>query len=209
MRNSMKSDTKFSFGGGNIYKMGSIVRSIAIWIGFQMVMWAVFLLSFIINKESWFNVITVEPSSAAVGGWWTTILFVTASNLFICLLIIGGNIFVRFSMFTPGLAILFLQAISIGWLAGSNGFEIPFTNTASANIQFLKVGLWETTAYSLVCAVTLPKSLYISETFPAKVWAMKHKLKDLNFNNSEIALLVLSGIALISASIIETFTIFN
>ena len=62
----------------------------------------------------------------------------------------------------------------IGWLAGANGFEVPFINVTAANMQYLRIGLWETTAYSLVCGVTLTKSLLISETFPPKN-GLKHE----------------------------------
>ena len=202
-------DKIFSLRIGNIYTMNAIKRSFIIWFGFQILLWLVFVFSVMVHKEAWLNVVELEPTAAAEGGWWTTMFYIMASNLLICLLLMGGNIFVRFNMFTPGLAILFIQAIAIGWLAGSNGFEIPFTNLASANIQYLKVGLWETTAYAFACAVTLPKSLYISKTFPAKVWSQIHKLKDLELDRSEKVILVFGGITLLGASIIETFAIFN
>jgi heme/copper-type cytochrome/quinol oxidase subunit 3 len=95
----------------------------------------------------------------------------------------------------------------IGWLAGANCFEVPFINVTAANMQYLRIGLWETTAYSLVCGVTLTKSLLISETFPPKKWSQTRKLKDIKLSITEIIILLISSIMLIVAAIIETYSI--
>lgn len=190
-----------------IYQLSAIKRSIIIWLGFQGILWLVFGISYIIHKEAWLNVVEIEPVTAAVDGWWSTFLYIILNNLVICVLIIVGNIFVRFNIITPGLVVLVIQAITIGWLAGSNGFEVPFANVTAANIQYLRIGLWETTAYALICAVTLPKSLLVAETFPAKKWSQTHKLKDIKLSNSEICILLLGIIVLIIAAIIETFAL--
>jgi len=190
-----------------IYQISPIKRSIIIWLGFQGILWLVFGISYITHEEAWLNVVEIEPVTAAVGGWWSTVLFIVLSNILLCTLIIVGNIFVRFSNVTPGVIVLIIQAVMIGWLAGSNGFEVPFANVTAANIQYLRIGLWETTAYALACAVTLPKSLLIAETFPAKEWSETHRLKDIRLSNSEIYILLSAFIVLIIAAIIETFAI--
>ena len=190
-----------------IYHMSALNRCIIIWLCFQGILWFVFGLGYITHKEAWTNVVEVEASTAAVGGWWTTLLFIVANNLVICLLLIVGNLFVRFHVFTPGLFVLLMQAVMIGWMAGTNGFEIPFVNVSAANIQFLRIGIWETTAYALAFAVTLPKSLLIADTFPAKKWSETKRLKDVRFNSSEILLLIFGGLVLILAAIVETFAI--
>jgi hypothetical protein len=192
---------------GHIYNLNAITRSIVIWLGFQAVLWFVFGLSYLTHEGAWLNVLEVEPSTAAEGSWWSTFFYIVINNFIICLLIIIGNLFVRFSIITPGLLILVIQAIMIGWLAGANGFEVPFVSVKAANMQYLKIGLWETTAYALVCAVTLPKSLLIADTFPAKKWSQKRKLKDIKLSFTEICILLLSGIVLITATAIETFAI--
>jgi uncharacterized membrane protein SpoIIM required for sporulation len=137
----------------------------------------------------------------------STFLFIAINNLIVCALIVAGNLFARFSLATPGLLVLLVQAIMIGWLAGSNGFEVPFLSVKAANIQFLKIGLWETTAYALACAVTLPKSLNISDTFPAKKWTQTRKLKDVKFNTAEIWVSVFAGGVLVIAAAIEAFVL--
>ncbi len=192
---------------GSIYHMGALKRSVVIWIGFQVALWLIFGISYIINREAWINVTEVDSASAAVGGWWTTLLFIIVNNFIICMLITAGNLFVRFNVITPGLLILALQAVMIGWMAGSNGFEVPFTSVAAANIQYIKIGLWETTAYALACAVSLPKSLLIAETFPAKEWALKRKLREVKLSAAETVVVLLGGLALVGAAIIETFAI--
>jgi hypothetical protein len=192
-----------------IYQSNAVYRSIIIFLGFQALLWLVFGISYVTHKEAWHNVAEVEPITAAVGGWWSTFGYIIINNLIVCALIIVGNLFVRFASFTPGLVVLIVQALMIGWLAGSNGFEIPFATVAAANMQFLKIGLLETMAYALACAVTLPKSLLISETFPAKEWAQKRTLKDIKFSKDEIIIAILGAVLLITAGIIETFVIFS
>ena len=194
-------------GLGALYQLSVIKRCFTIWLSFQVILWVVFAISYIINKDAWVNVIEVNSATAAVGGWWSTLLFIIGSNLIICILITVGNLFVRFKVITPGLLILVAQGIMIGWLAGANGFEVPFINVTAANMQYLRIGLWETTAYSLVCGVTLTKSLLISETFPPKKWSQTRKLKDIKLSITEIIILLISSIMLIVAAIIETYSI--
>lgn len=202
-----KSENKITSKLGNVYAISPIKRSIIIWLGFQILLWLIFAFSYLIHKDAWLNVVEVDAASAAVGGGFSTFLFIIAINLFIYILISVGNLFVRFNVVTPGLIVLIIQAVSIGWLAGSNGFEVPFVSVMAANVQFLKVGLWETTAYALACAVTLPKSLLISDTFPAKKWSQTNKFKDIKLSKSEIVILLLGGISLIIAALIETNSI--
>lgn len=192
----------------NIYNLNAIKRSVIIWIGFQVILWSVFSISYLMNKEAWTNVVEVEAITAAVGGgWWSTFLFIVFNNLFICFLIALGNLFVRFGFITPGLIVLVIQAITIGWLAGTNGFELPFESVKAANLQFIKIGLWETTAYALLCAITLPKSLLVANTFPAKKWSLTRKLKDIRLSFAEKIILTFSLVVLIIAGIVETFSI--
>ncbi len=190
-----------------IYQWGPILRSVVVWLGFQIALWVVFGISYMLHRDSWINVAIVASTTAAVGGWWTTLLFILVNNAFICAIIVAGNLFVRFGAVTPGLLALIIQAVSIGWVAGSNGFEVPFANVTAANLQYLRIGLWETTAYALACAVTLPKSLNIAETFPAKTWSLTRKLRDVSLSTSEITLLLLGSTALIIAATIETLAI--
>lgn len=186
------------------YNMSAIKRTIMLWIIMQCLMWIIFGISVLCHGDAWLNVNDVAPGTGAVGGWLSTLLFIIISNLIICILIALGNIFVRFGTITPGILILLIQIIGIGWLAGANDFEVPFTSIAEANIQYLKIGLWETTAYILTCAVTLTKSLYISNTFPATKWAEVRKLKDIRFSKEEVFIILIGLLLLIIAAIVET-----
>ncbi|HOG47607.1 MAG TPA: hypothetical protein PLB78_13320, partial [Anaerolineae bacterium] len=148
-----------------LYGMGVLKRTAVIWTAYMAVLWAVFGIGLLTHPQAWQG---VAPAQGDAG--WRFLLFILASNGFIALLMAGGNLFVRFGSVTPGLLILFLKALQIGWLAGTNGFTPPFASVAAANAAFLRVGLWETTAYALVCAVTLTKSLYVADSFPARRW---------------------------------------
>lgn len=192
---------------GHIYQLSAVKRSIIIWIVFQALLWLVFGISYIIHNDAWTNVVRIDPATAAEGGWLSTFLFIILSNSIICALLAAGNLLVRFGSVTPGLVALFIQAVSIGWLAGSNGFEVPFESVMAANMQFLRIGLWETTAYALIFAVTLPKSLLIADTFPAKKWSHTRKLKDVKLSTSESGLILIGITVLIIAGIVETLAI--
>ena len=73
------------------------------------------------------------------------------------LLLIGaGNLLVRFGSVTPGLLVLLVQGAAIGWVAGTNSFEVPFASVAAANMQYLRIGLWETSAYAIFVQLLSP-----------------------------------------------------
>jgi hypothetical protein len=154
----------------------------------------------ITHPEAWAGVSARE----AVGGW-SLLGTALLHNTFILLLIGLGNLFVRFGWFTPGLLILIIQALTIGWTAGTNAFAQPFPSVAAANAAFLRIGLWETGAYAVVCAVTLTKSRLIANAFPATEWEEQLSLRDLTFTHSELGLLVIGGVMLIGAALLEAW----
>jgi hypothetical protein len=136
-----------------------------LWLLFMAATWTVFGIGWLTHPQAWQGVPVIERQTG-----WPVLGMILGHNLLLLALIAGGNLFVRFGWVTPGLVILLYQALVIGWTAGTNGFAEPFTNVAAANLAFLRVGLWETTAYVFICASTLPKSLYVADTFPARLW---------------------------------------
>ena len=130
--------------------------------------------------------------------------FIVGMNSLVMLLIAGGNVFARFGWVTPGLVVLVVQGLQIGWLAGSNGFEAPFPTVEAANLAFLRVGLWETTAYALVCGVTLTKSLNVSATFPPRAWTETRGLSQLRLDSAEALLAAIALALLLGAALSET-----
>lgn len=186
-----------------LYDLEPLQRAVAVWLLFQLVLWLTFGVGYLLNPGAWVDVPPIPPSQAAVGGWLSTLMFIIVNNALVVLIIVAGNLFVRFGWVTPGLLALLIQGTAIGWLAGTNGFEAPFASVATANAQFLRVGLWETTAYALACAVTLPKSLLVSKTFPATEWAEVHKLKDLRFSAKEKLLGLSVIVSLLTAALVE------
>lgn len=191
----------------NLYNMGVLKRSILIWILFQIILWTTFGIAYYYNIGVWSSEYGISQPVSTVDSLLKTFLIIIVNNLILFSLIALGNIFVRFGMFTPGILILIFQGIMIGWTAGTNSFEFPFTSVLEANIQYLKVGLWETTAYALICGVTLTKSLNIAATFPAKKWSSVRKLKDISFNVAEKTLAVVSVALLVLAAYIEAILI--
>jgi hypothetical protein len=187
-----------------LYQMDAMQRTLVVWLAFQLILWLTFGIGYLLNQDAWIDVPAVPPSSAAEGGWLGTLLYIVISNSIVLALIVGGNLFVRFGPVTPGMLVLLVQAVSIGWLAGTNGFEVPFTSVALANAQFLRVGLWETTAYAVGCALTLPKSLLIADGLFAREWTEQRKLKDLRFSSSEKGLALVIALTLIGAALVET-----
>lgn len=178
----------------------AVLRSAVIWLAFMVILWSVFAVGWLTHREAWNTGVVVTREAG-----WQVLWFILAHNLSLLLLIAAGNVFVRFGNITPGLVILLYQAISIGWVAGTNGFMEPFPTMAEANAAFLRIGLWETTAYVLVCAVTLPKSLYVADGFPARKWVETRNLKDLRFKRVEAALIVVALLCLLFAALAEAF----
>lgn len=191
----------------SLYKADVVKRTIVVWIAFQAVLWIVFGITYFLNPDSWRGIYETSHAASNSNSLLRTFLFIVGNNLILFFLIALGNIFVRFGPFTPGLLILALQGVMIGRVAGANSFEFPFTTVWDANIRYLKVGLWETTAYALICAVTLTKSLNIADTFPAKQWTETRRLKDISLSVGEKTLVLISILILITAAYIEAILI--
>ncbi len=186
----------------HLYEAGVVKRTIVVWIAFQAILWILFGITYFANPDSWRGIYEASHAVPSSDSLLRTFLSIIGNNLILFLLIALGNIFVRFGPFTPGLLILALQGVMIGRVAGANSFEFPFATVWDANIRYLKVGLWETTAYALICAVTLTKSLNIADTFPAKQWTETRKLKDIDFSVAEKIVVLISALMLITAAYI-------
>lgn len=186
-----------------LYRTGAWTRTGFLWVVFMAVAWSVAIIAYLTHLQAWKNVPLIQIERG-----WGVLLLILGSNLLLMVLIVVGNFFVRFGPVTVGLAILFWQAIAIGWTAGTNGFSEPFPSFSAANRAFLYVGLWETSAYVLICAATLTKSLLISDTFPARKWTEHRQLKDLSFSRSEKVIAITGITLLIGAAIVEAFFIF-
>ena len=90
----------------NLYQFGAVKRTIIVWLLFQSVLWVFFGAGYLLQPDSWVNVPTVAPSSAAVGGVGTTIGYIVLRNSIVLLLIGAGNLFVRFWPGDPRLLVL-------------------------------------------------------------------------------------------------------
>jgi hypothetical protein len=183
-----------------LFEMDPLRRSVVLWVAFMATMWIVFGIGVLTHPDAYANL----PAPDRATGW-RVVAFILGNNGVLLLLIFFGNLFVRFGSLTPGLLILAYEAVVIGWTAGTNGFMEPFPSMAAANAAFLRIGLWETTAYVLICAVTLPKSLNVAASFPAKQWSMTRKLKEIHFNRSELSIAALGIFSLVAAALIEAF----
>lgn len=183
-----------------LFTINVVARSIILWLLFMLVMWSVFALGWFTHQQAWNTGVEVQRETG-----WQVFWFILWHNLLLIALIVVGNLFVRFGSITPGLLILAYQAVAIGWTAGTNNFMEPFPTVGTANEAFLRIGLWETTAYVLLCAVTLTKSLYIADTFPAKEWIETRRLRDLRFSFADILLIGFGFLSLMSAAVFEAF----
>jgi hypothetical protein len=190
-----------------IYEMGAVKRSVIIWVAFQAALWLVFGVSYLFSPDSWSISDGIRQGPPVGASVLQTFLTIVGMNSVLFLLITVANLFVRFGQITLGPVILLIQAVMIGHVAGTNAFEYPFASVLEANIQYLKVGFWETTAYALICAVTMTKSLYIADSFPAKKWVEVKALRDLRFTAVEKALVAASALLLVAAGFIEAYLI--
>lgn len=186
-----------------LYQVGAVKRTIIIWLLLQAVLWVFFVIGYLARPGAWQAVPAIAPASAAVGGVASTLGYIVFRNAIVLLLIGAGNILVRFGSVTPGLLVLLVQGATIGWVAGTNGFEVPFPSIAAANLQYLRIGLWETSAYAVFCGLTLTKSLLVADGFPAKEWVEKHTLSSLKFSRVERILALLTLLFLVGAALVE------
>lgn len=187
-----------------IHRSNLWVRTGLLWLAFMVTTWSVAGIAYLTHPQAWQNVPAVQPEKG-----WDVFLFIIASNSLLCGLIAIGNLFVRFGRVTVGSLILFWQAVAIGWTAGTNGFVEPFSSFSAANRAFLFVGLWETTVYVLICAVTITKSRLISDTFPAREWSQQRSWKELKFTRAECLVFAASVVLLLGAAGVEAFVLYE
>lgn len=183
-----------------LFELNPIQRTVVMWLGFMASVWIVFGIGLVTHQDAYSNIHTLDRETG-----WRMVAFILSNNVVLLLLVILGNLFIRFGNITPGLLILAYEAVVIGWTAGTNTFMEPFPSVAAANSAFLRIGLWETTAYVLLCSVTLPKSLNVADTFPAKQWSLTRKLNEIRFSRSEISIAMLGVFSLVGAAFIEAF----
>jgi hypothetical protein len=184
-----------------LYQLGGLRRAAVVWVAFMVVLWSAFAGAALAYPDAFRGVEPAERVDSMAG--LALFLYISVMNGMILLLIAGGNLFARFGWVTPGLIVLLLQGVQIGWMAGSNAFEFPFPSMAAANLAFLRVGLWETSACALICAVTLPHPLLISETFPPRAWSETRKLSDLRLGHQETVVLFLAIAMWLGAAVSE------
>lgn len=111
--------------------MPVLARTGLLWVVFMAVLWTIFAIGLATHPEAWSSIAPSEPETG-----WNVFGFIIVRNTLILALIALGNIFVRFGNITPGLAILGIQAVVIGWTAGTNAFTEPFQTVAAANAAF-------------------------------------------------------------------------
>lgn len=178
-----------------------VVRTLVVWAVMMVVLWVVFAVAVVTHPAAWTDV-TAQPLDRG----WPLLWLALGANGFILAAIAVGNLFVRFGgLATPGLLVLVMQAVVIGWTAGTNAFAAPFQSVAAANAAFLRVGLWETTAYAVMCAVTLRMSRLVADGFPAREWVQRRSLRQLWVSGVEWALVATSVVLLTGAAVIEAF----
>jgi hypothetical protein len=184
----------------NLLEKDVLSRIFILWLVSMPVLWLIFAVGAYTHQDAWVNVQAVEPQTG-----WNVFWFILRNNFLILGLITLGNLFVRFGAVTPGLLILAIQIVTIGWTAGTNSFMEPFPSIEAANTAFVRIGLWEITTYISICAITLSKSLLVADTFPAKRWTKTTRLKDVTFTRAEVIASILSVFALVSVAYIEAF----
>lgn len=113
----------------------------------------------------------------------------------------------RFGPFNVGTLYLAVQVVMIGRIAGLNAFEFPMSSIADGLLQFLRVGLWEVTAYVIVAAVTITKARWIADRLGASEWRERRTWRELDWNDDERWLLVAAVGLILGAGLVEGISI--
>jgi hypothetical protein len=95
----------------------------------------------------------------------------------------------------------------IGRIAGLNSFEHPMAGVGEGLLQFLRVGLWEITAYVIVAGVALTKARWIADRFGAATWRERRTWADLDWPRSELWLLDLAAALILGSGLVEALWI--
>lgn len=181
-----------------IYRTDLLKRIIILWIIYQLFIWVIFSIGYITHPQNWLlisqELLVTHPVS------FQEIVY---KNLLIILLIVIGNLTVRFSFITPGLILLTLKCLVIAWTIGTNSGAILYIDFLSASYQYFITWVWEPTAYVIACAITLPKSKYITKGILDK--GIPSKIDKIRFNSVEKGFLAVSVLLLLIGALAETY----
>lgn len=113
----------------------------------------------------------------------------------------------RFGPVNVGTAYLTVQLVVIGRIAGLNTFAYPMPSVVDGLVQFLRVGLWEVTAYVIVAAVTMTKARWIADRPGAAQWRERRRWRQLPWTTTDRWLLFVAVTLILLAGAIEAVTL--
>lgn len=113
----------------------------------------------------------------------------------------------RFGPFNVGTLYLAVQLVMIGRIAGLNTFAYPMASVSDGLLQFIRVGLWEVTAYVIVAAVTITKARWIADRLGASEWRQRRTWRELDWSGTERSLLVAAVGLILGAGLVEGISI--
>lgn len=188
-----------------LFERGVGVRVVVLWLMALGVMFASFGLHLWLG--SGYDEVaapSAAPGSARLLPLLLTIWGINVANA----LVIGvTSTLFRFGPINVGALYLTVQVVMIGRIAGLNGFEHPMASVGEGLVQFVRVGLWEVTAYVIVAGVTLTKARWIADRLGAKTWREQRTWAELDWSRTERWMLAVAAVLILGSGFVEALWI--
>jgi len=124
-------------------------------------------------------------------------------NLFMTALIILAN-HCRVRDLNFGYLVIYANTVLMGLFAGTDSFAGGVsTFTLEGWLLFARIGLLEFSAYILICAATVPLTMYYADAWHGEDFRRTRTFRNISLNRSEAALIVLSLLLLLVAAVDE------
>ncbi|MHA1246303.1 MAG: hypothetical protein ACTSPE_03185 [Candidatus Thorarchaeota archaeon] len=130
-------------------------------------------------------------------------------NLFMIALIMLAN-HCRVRDLNFGYLVIYANTVLMGLFAGTDSFAGGVsTFTLDGWLLFARIGLVEFSAYILICAATVPLTVYYADAWRGEDFRRTRNFRNVSLNRSEAALIVLSFLLLLVAAVNEWLFLVN
>lgn len=188
-----------------LFERGVGVRVVVLWLVTLTIMFVSFGLHLWLGNG--YEQVAAVPPERASTRLLPLLLTIWGINLANALVIGFTSTLFRFGPVNVGTLYLTVQVVMIGRIAGLNRFEYPMANVGEGLLQFLRVGLWEVTAYAIVAGVTLTKARWIADRPGASTWRERRTWAELDWGRTEWTMLAVATVLLLGSGVVEALWI--
>jgi len=128
-------------------------------------------------------------------------------NSFMVVIIVLAN-HCRVRSFNFGYLVVYANVAILGLFAGTDSFSGGVSAySLEGLLLFLRVGLLEFLSYLLMCAATVPLTMYYADAWRGEEFQRKRSFREVTLSRTELGMLVVAAVLLVTAALGEWWTL--